>query len=121
MNAPVLRAAAVAMLMSLSGCYSTTVTSGLPPGPSPLSARERWHSGFVAGIAEASGPYELSAFCPHGWSRIETETSFWNGLVEALTGIVYSPQTVTIVCAAAPPPAPGFAPAPLAPPLPPPR
>lgn len=96
------RLALLVCLTALSGCYSTTIRSGAAPGAAPLEAREHWHSGFVAGVADASGPYDLQRLCPAGWAEIRTETSFWNGLVDMLTWRLYNPQTTTVVCAAAP-------------------
>lgn len=60
---------------------------------------EGWHHGAVLGIAEISGPYDLQEICPDGWASISTKTSFVNGFVELVTGSVYNPQTVTVVCA----------------------
>jgi hypothetical protein len=96
---------AAAALLSF-GCYTTTVRSGKPPATATIEYDERWHHGFVWGIAEVSGPYDLNRACPQGWAEIETETSFVNGLVELVTGGIYSPQTVTVRCAR-PVPAPG--------------
>ncbi len=85
---------------SLSSCYSTTITSGKPAAPAGIEYDEKWHHGLVWGIAEVSGPYNLQEVCPEGWSEIKTETSFLNGLVEMVTGGIYSPQTITVRCAA---------------------
>ena len=92
--------AVLACIAALPGCYSTVVRSGAPAGVTPVEANERWHSGFVFGIAEASGPYDLQKVCPGGWAEVRTETSFWNGLVGAFTWGLYNPQTTTIVCSA---------------------
>jgi hypothetical protein len=86
--------------VALSGCYSTTVRSGKPAGVTPLEADERWHSGFLGGTQEASGPYDLEKICPNGWSEIRTETSFANGVVDIFTVGVYNPQTIRVTCAA---------------------
>lgn len=94
-----LAAAAALASLALSGCYTTTVRSGKQPATATIEYDERWHHGFVWGIAEVSGPYDLSQACPGGWAEIKTETSFVNGLVEAVTSGIYSPQTVTIRCA----------------------
>ncbi|MBK8994642.1 MAG: hypothetical protein IPM35_02675 [Myxococcales bacterium] len=88
------------LALAATGCYSTTVRSGLPAGTTPMEVDDRWHSGFVGGTSEASGPYDMERICPEGWSEIETETSFANGLVELATVGVYNPQTVKVTCAA---------------------
>jgi hypothetical protein len=98
------KAAALALLGS-AGCYTTTLQSGLPAAPPTVEYDDKWHSGVVLGIAELSGPYDLQKICPNGWAQIKTETSFVNGIVELVTSGIYSPQTVTIHCAASPVPA----------------
>jgi hypothetical protein len=98
----------------LSGCFTSVVKSGAPAAAAPIEYDEKWHSGIIYGIAELSGPYDLSRICPNGWAEIKTETSFVNGLVQALTFSIYNPQTVTVRCAAGPIPAPGPAMTPAA-------
>jgi hypothetical protein len=85
-----------------TGCYTTTIRSGKPVGDAPLVMDEKWHSGFLSGTQEASGPYDLDEVCPHGWAEITTKTSFANGLVEMGTFHIYNPQTVEVKCAAEP-------------------
>ena len=95
------RAPLVAALVLLAGCWRTTIRNGSTPiGQTPIEYDGKWHSGLVYGLAELSGPYDLSAVCPRGWSEIHTETSFVNGLVTAVTFEIYTPQSVTIRCAA---------------------
>ena len=91
--------AVMSSAVSLGGCYSTTLRSGLPAGETKMEADEQWHSGFLGGTQEASGPYNVGELCPEGWSEIKTETSFANGLVELLSMRVYNPQTITVTCA----------------------
>lgn len=93
-------ALAFAALVLASGCFTTTVRSGKPPGDATAEYDGKWHSGVVWGIAELSGPYNLSEVCPNGWAEITTETSFLNGLVNGVTSNIYNPQTVTVRCAA---------------------
>lgn len=90
---------ALSSLLLGSGCYTTTLRNGRPAAPAQIAFDERWHHGALLGIAELSGPYALSEACPNGWAEIETETSFLNGLLELVTGSIYSPQTVTVRCA----------------------
>lgn len=101
--------ASIAIVAGASGCFTTTVKSGAPAAPPVIEYDEKWHSGLIAGIAELSGPYDLSKVCPNGWAEIKTETSFLNGLVQAVTWGIYNPQTVTVRCAAGPAGAPGVA------------
>jgi hypothetical protein len=91
----------MAALLS-SGCFRTTVRSGHPPSDPAEGFEQRWHSGWVGGSVEASGPHDLARACPHGWAQIETKTDASQGLITLLTLSIYSPQTVTVVCAAPP-------------------
>ena len=84
---------------ALCGCWRMTVSNGRPVGQTPIEYDNKWHSGVVYGLAELSGPYDLSKICPQGWSRIHTETPFVQGLVQSLTLHLYNPQGVTITCA----------------------
>ncbi len=95
----------VAFAATAAGCYTTTIRSGSAPAAPTVEYDEKWHHGFVWGIAEVSGPYDLQKVCPNGWAEITTETSFLNGLVDAVTYGIYSPQTVTIRCTAGASPA----------------
>ena len=90
----------VAALLALAGCWKMTIKNGTPVGPTPIEYDNRWHNGVVWGIAELSGPYDLQKVCSQGWSEIHTETDFLTGLVSAVTLQIYSPQRVTIRCAA---------------------
>ena len=109
---------------SAAGCYTATVRSARPASPPTVANDERWHHGVIWGIAEISGPYDLSEACPQGWAEITTETSFLNGLLELITSGIYASQTVTVRCAvgsdaaASAPSAPAPAPAPAAAPEP---
>ena len=94
-----------ALSCSAVGCYTTTIRPGKPAAPAGIEYDEKWHHGLVWGIAELSGPYNMSRVCPQGWAVVKTETSFLNGLVSTVTDGVYSPQTVTVQCSAAAAPA----------------
>ena len=97
----VLRWCEVVALCLLPGCHSTVVRSGLPPGEVPESAREQQTESLGLGILQGDMPTDLISHCPQGWSEIRTETTFTNGLLQVLTLGVYTPQTFSIVCAAA--------------------
>jgi hypothetical protein len=88
------------LALALAGCWRMTVRNGNPVGQTPIEYDNKWHSGLIYGLAELSGPYDLSKICPQGWAEIHTETPFVQGLVQALTFEIYNPQGVTIRCAA---------------------
>ena len=84
----------------LTGCWRMTVRNGNPVGETPIDFDNKWHSGVVYGLAELTGPYDVSKVCPRGWAEIHTETPFPQGLVQVLSFNLYNPQGVTIRCAA---------------------
>lgn len=43
---------------------------------------------------------EAQSECENGVARVETQQSFLNGLVNVLTGGIYTPMTVIVTCAA---------------------
>jgi hypothetical protein len=89
------------LALALAGCWRVTIRDATHQvGETPIEYDNKWHSGLIIGLAELSGPYDLSKVCPRGWAEIHTETSFVNGLVELLTFNIYTPQSVTIRCAA---------------------
>jgi hypothetical protein len=86
----------------LSGCFTTTVRSGLPAGDAAPGFSNRWHSAYLMGTVSAEAPYDLRRICPDGWSELRTETSFLQGSILALTLFIYAPERVTVICAARP-------------------
>ena len=89
---------ALALALSSLGCAATTLRSGMPPGDSPPDYTERWHSAFLFGLVEASGPYDLARVCPGGWSEVTVEPDPFTALAGVFTLFIYSPTRVTIVC-----------------------
>lgn len=79
----------------LAGCYHVTVvTSAAPPG---THVNKEWQNSFVYGLVP---PQELDVKdqCPQGVTKVETERSFLNGLVSALTWSIYTPMHVEVTC-----------------------
>lgn len=83
--------------MLLTGCYHVTVISGTSPSPTVVD--KPWQNSFVYGLVP---PPELNVKdqCPNGVQKVETETSFVNGLVGALTWSLYTPIHARITCSA---------------------
>lgn len=82
----------------LSGCYHTKVTTGLTPSSQVVEIPFA-HS-FVYGLVP---PNEVRGAeqCPSGVAIVESEISFVNGLVAALTFSIYTPMHIKVTCAAA--------------------
>lgn len=81
----------------LAGCYHVTVvTSAAPPG---THVNREWQNSFVYGLVP---PPELNVKdqCPKGVTKVETERSFLNGLVSALTWSIYTPMHTEVTCSA---------------------
>lgn len=88
----------VAALMC-TGCYRVTVLTGAPPAAETVDAR--WQKSFVYGLVP---PPELNTKdrCPQGFAVVETERSFLNGLVGAITYSIFTPMHAKVTCAAGP-------------------
>lgn len=84
-------------LAGLSGCYHTKVTTGLTPSAQVYEIPFA-HS-FVYGLVP---PEEVRGAerCPSGVAIVESEISFVNGLVAALTFSLYTPMHIKVTCAA---------------------
>lgn len=85
------------MLLPTTACFHQVVQTGRPAGTTVVE--EKWVSTWIFGLVEAK-PIDARAKCPSGVATIETQTSFLNGLLGALTIGIWDPQTVTITCAA---------------------
>jgi hypothetical protein len=82
-----------------SGCYRVTVLTGAPPAPETVDMP--WQKSFVYGLVP---PPELNTKekCPQGFAVVETERSFLNGLVGAVTYSIFTPMHAKVTCAAGP-------------------
>lgn len=93
-------ARALPLIFALSlttACYHQVVQTGATPGARVVE--HPWTATYLFGLVPAA---EIStvAECPSGVAVIETQQTFLNGLVGALTLGIYTPQTVRITCAA---------------------
>lgn len=81
-----------------SGCYhASVVTTGLPPGP--VVVDQPFASSWVYGLVPPK-TVDAAAECPDGVAMVETELSFLNQLVGALTMGIYTPMHIKVTCAA---------------------
>ena len=78
------------------GCYHVTVLTGATPGTQTID--KEWQHSFIIGLVP---PAEIDAgsVCKSGVAKVETERSFLNGLVSAITYNIYSPIHATVTCA----------------------
>ena len=93
---PMLKLSVVGLLVAAPACYHATVDTGLTP--STVVAEKSWASGWLWGLVPPS-TLATASTCPHGAAKVETQHSFLNMLVGALTGGIYSPMSIKVTCA----------------------
>lgn len=83
-------------LLPAAACYHQVVETGRPASPTVID--KPWQMSFVYGIVP---PPVLSSAsqCPGGVAKVETQHSFLNGVVAAITFGIVTPMQVTITCA----------------------
>lgn len=81
----------------LVGCYHATIETGLLASPEVIE--KAWASGWVYGLVPPK-TVETASKCPNGVAKIETQLSFLNQLVAALTAGIYTPMAIKVTCAA---------------------
>jgi hypothetical protein len=84
-------------ILVLTGCFHQVVRTGAPPGN--VVIERPWTATYLLGLVPASA-INTAAQCPTGVAVVETQQTFANGLVGALTLGIYTPQSVRITCAA---------------------
>lgn len=88
----------LASILLISSCYHAQITTGAQPSDQIID--KPWAHSFVFGLVP---PDEVSAAsqCTNGVAKVETQISFLNGLVSAITFNIYTPMHITVTCAAA--------------------
>jgi hypothetical protein len=94
----ILKLAFVGLLIAAAACYHATVETGLTP--STIVIDKSWASGWLWGLVPPS-TVETASKCSHGAAKVETQLSFLNQLVEAITLGIYSPMAIKVTCAQA--------------------
>lgn len=82
--------------IALTACYHATIETGLPASTTVID--KQWANSFIYGLVPPETMETLSK-CPNGVAKVETQMSFLNGLVSALTGGIYTPMQLTVTCA----------------------
>lgn len=81
---------------SLSACFHQTVQTGLSPGATVIDMP--WVKTWIFGLIPPE-EIDVRSQCPSGTATVETERSFMNGLVGAVTFGIFTPVHVRITCA----------------------
>jgi hypothetical protein len=84
-----------AAAIGLSACFHQVVQTGAPAGTTVVD--KAFVTTWLWGIVPAA-ELDVRRECPGGVAVIETEQSFMNGLVAALTLGIYTPQHVRVTC-----------------------
>ena len=87
----------LAMALATGACFHATVETGLAPSGQSIS--QPWAMSFVYGLVPPA-TVATAQRCPDGVSKVETQLSFLNGLVAALTFSIVTPMTIEVQCAA---------------------
>lgn len=85
----------IAVFALAGGCYHQIVRTGLAPGP--VVVERPWTATWLWGLVPAD-TLNVSTQCPNGVATVETQQSFWNGVVTLLTLGIYDPRDVKVTC-----------------------
>jgi len=92
----VLKFLATGLLVALPACYHAVIETGLPASPQVIE--KTFASGWIYGLVPPS-PVNAMSQCPSGVSKVETQLSFVNQLVNFLTLGIYTPMSIKVTCA----------------------
>ena len=85
-----------ASAIGLSACYHAVIDTGRAVTGAPIVTA--WAHSFIYGLVPPKVT-ETAKLCPGGVAKVETQQSFLNGLVGAITGGIYTPMQITVSCA----------------------
>ena len=89
--------ACAGLLIAATGCYHATIETGLSPSPQVIE--QTFASGWIFGLIPPN-TVSTQAKCPKGVSKVETQHSFVNMLVQFITFSIYTPMDIKVTCAA---------------------
>jgi hypothetical protein len=93
-----LRTALIAAAALINGaCYHQVIETGRTPGTTIID--KPWQMSFVYGLVPPPA-IDVGTQCPGGIARVETQHTFVNGLVAAVTFGIVTPMRATVTCAA---------------------
>lgn len=96
MRKPFTTAPFLVAVLLLAGCYHATIETGATPSQQVIS--KKFASGWIYGLIPPS-TVAAQQSCPSGVARVETQHSFVNWLVGALTLGIYTPMQIDVTCA----------------------
>jgi hypothetical protein len=87
-----------AALITLGACYHATIETGLTP--STVVLEQSFASSWIYGLVPPK-TVSTTSRCPGGVAKVETQHTFLNQLVGALTLGIYTPMYIRVTCAQA--------------------
>ena len=84
------------LLLTLPACYHAVIETGLPASATVIE--KGFASGWIYGLVPPS-PVKAMSQCPNGVSKVETQLSFVNQLVNIITFGIYTPMSIKVTCA----------------------
>jgi len=91
-------AAAAVLTLGTAGCYHATVETGRPANG--VEIHKSFAASWIDGLVPPS-TVQAAQQCPNGIARVDTQLSFVNMLVGALTLGIYTPMDIRVQCAGA--------------------
>jgi len=89
----------LAVLITQAGCYAAKIETGLPPSTKVI--KQTFASCWIYGLVPPK-TVETAALCTDGVAIVETQRSFMNQVVSALTLGIYTPMQIVVTCAERP-------------------
>lgn len=93
-----MRQVALLAALALAGCAST-IHSGRAPGRPAPYYDGRWRHSLLFGTIPLDRDVDVRRECPAGWSEVHTAVTVPAALMMLVTGFMYTPTTLTLVCA----------------------
>jgi len=90
-------AVTICCVIASAGCYHATIVTGATPSTDTIE--QGFASSFVFGLVPPA-TVETASKCANGVAQVETQQSFINGLVAAITFGIYTPISIKVTCAA---------------------
>jgi hypothetical protein len=82
--------------LAMMGCYAARIETGRAAGTKVIE--KKWASSWIYGLVPPS-TINVASECPHGVAKVETQLSFLNQLVSAITWGIYTPMQIVVTCA----------------------
>jgi hypothetical protein len=91
------KAAIVLAILALSaGCYHATIETGVTPSAQVIE--QPFAASWIYGLVPPK-TVEAQSKCTRGVSKVETQMSFVDALVGAITWGIFTPISIKVTCA----------------------